>query len=421
VIICFGVKLNFCGTSVVGKVDAEAPPASPNVRPAAPSTGTAAWLTRFRLEASFSCSIVASSLFERLLSIPARKTPTLQQEGTQRFAILNSLVRSFSLMNDIGVSFLNIRVHLTTNSAMMSRRRTEQTMMSHALFAWYDLLTTDMAAARSFYESVLGWTARDVATSRFAYSVFNAGDAPVCGFMELPEEGKKIGAMPRWVGYVAVDDLDSTVERLRRLGGEVYVPPTNTDTGRIAFVADPQGATLALAQGLKHDLRPSEAEQLGRVGWHELLAGEWKAAFAFYHELFGWQRTPPEVGSVESYQLLSAGDRTIGGMFNKLPIAPMPFWLYYFNVPDIAVATDRVIVGGGRIVHGSNQLPDGGWIAWCVDPQGAMFALQAASNQSDADRLGAAELGWSTTWGAYSSRGRLVADPPSRPPSKLKG
>jgi len=295
-------------------------------------------------------------------------------------------------------------------------------MLSHARFAWYELLTTDMVAARNFYESVLGWTARDAPTSRFAYSVFNAGDAPVCGLMELPPEGREMGATPRWVGYVAVDDLDLTVDRLRRLGGAVYVPPTDTITGRIAIVADPQGATLALAQGLKHDLPPSEAEQLGRVGWHELLAGEWKAAFAFYHELFGWQRTQSGVGSLESYQLLSAGGRTIGGMFNKLPIAPIPFWLYYFNVPDIALATDRVVAGGGRTVQGPNQLPDGGWIACCVDPQGAMFALQAASNQSDVERLSAAELGWSTTWGAFSSRGRFVAGPPaSRSASKPKG
>src|SRR5262249_15476932 len=176
-------------------------------------------------------------------------------------------------------------------------RRTEQRMSSHARFAWYELLTTDVAAARSFYESVFGWTARDAATSMFAYSVFNAGDAPVCGLMELPLEGRKIGAAPRWVGYVAVDDLDFSVDRLRRLGGAVYVPPTDTNTGRIAIVADPQGATLALAQGLKHDLPPSEAEQLGRVGWHELLAGDGEAAVAFFPQLFGWRGRQARAGA----------------------------------------------------------------------------------------------------------------------------
>jgi uncharacterized protein len=294
--------------------------------------------------------------------------------------------------------------------------------MSNTHFAWYELLTTDMAGARRFYGSVLGWTAQDAATSKFAYSVFNTGGSPVCGLMELPQEERKMGATPRWLGYVAVDDLDLTVGRLASLGGAGDVPPTETNIGRIAIVADPQKATFALAQGLKHGLPPSEAVELGRVGWHELLAGEWRAAFAFYHGLFGWQRTQSGVGSLEFYQLLSAGDRTIGGMFTKLPIAPIPFWLYYFNVPDIAVATDRVMASGGRTVQGPNQLPDVGWIAWCVDPQGAMFALQAASNQSGVERPSAAELGRSTAWGAFASRGRLVAGPPaSRPGSKPKG
>jgi hypothetical protein len=47
-----------CGVSAVGRADAEAPPASEKVNPAAPNAGTAALVTRFRLEACF--DIVAS-------------------------------------------------------------------------------------------------------------------------------------------------------------------------------------------------------------------------------------------------------------------------------------------------------------------------------------------------------------------------
>jgi hypothetical protein len=55
---CVGEKLNFCGVSALGIADAEAPPASEKVNPAAPNAGTAALVTRFRLEACF--DIVAS-------------------------------------------------------------------------------------------------------------------------------------------------------------------------------------------------------------------------------------------------------------------------------------------------------------------------------------------------------------------------
>src|SRR5579862_8101077 len=112
-----------------------------------------------------------------------------------------------------------------------------------ASFAWYELLTTDAAAARAFYGSVLGWDSRDVSPPAFSYNLFMSGEVPRSGLMELPEEGRRQGAMPRWVGYVGVADIDATVGRLRGLGGAVYVPPTSTNIGRIAIVADPQRAT----------------------------------------------------------------------------------------------------------------------------------------------------------------------------------
>src|ERR1700743_3085493 len=94
-------------------------------------------------------------------------------------------------------------------------------------FAWYELLTTDMAAAQDFYSRVVGWKARD-ASAAFPYTVFSADKTEVGGLMELPPEARRMGATPRFVGYVEVDDIDGTVERLRRLGGAVYVPPTDS-------------------------------------------------------------------------------------------------------------------------------------------------------------------------------------------------
>ena len=275
-------------------------------------------------------------------------------------------------------------------------------------FAWYELLTTDMAVARDFYASVVGWTARDAGTKRFAYSIFAAGETPVAGLMELlPEE---TGATPRWVGYVAVDNLDATVDRFKRLGGAVIVPPTETNIGRISILTDPQKATLALAEGLKLDRAPAELDQPGRVGWHELLASDAKAAFAFYSEVFGWQRAQSQANPMESYQLLAAGGRMIGGIFTKLPIVPFPFWLYYFDVPDIAAAARRVTAGGGRIRLGPIELAGVGWMAWCIDPQGALFALQSVANQGGVEKLSATEVGWSAAWGPFASRGKVVAD-----------
>src|ERR1700754_4920548 len=121
-----------------------------------------------------------------------------------------------------------------------------------AAFVWYELLTTDVSSAQSFYSQVVGWDVQDASTSEFTYRLFSVGGTPVAGLMELPLEGRKKGATPRWVGYVAVEDVDEAVDLLRRLGGTVYVPPTNSNIGRLAVIADPQTATLALVKGLKY-------------------------------------------------------------------------------------------------------------------------------------------------------------------------
>ncbi len=110
-------------------------------------------------------------------------------------------------------------------------------------------------------------------------------------------------------------------------------------------------------------------------GWHELLAADWEKAWAFYAELFGWQKAQADTGAMGTYQPFSAGGQTIGGMFTKPTTEPVPFWLYYFNVGDIDVAMKRVKAGSGEILNGPIEVPGGKWIAQCTDPQGAIFAL----------------------------------------------
>jgi uncharacterized protein len=274
----------------------------------------------------------------------------------------------------------------------------------HGRFVWYELITTDMVAAKVFYSKVVGWGAQDASTPDLPYTLFTAGKTSVSGLMNLPEEARKMGATPRWMGYIGVNDVDATADRISRLGGAVYVPPTDSNIGRISVVADPQTATLALVKGLKPDrAQPAGLDKPGRVGWHELLAADWQKAFAFYGELFDWQKADTEISPTDTYRLFSAGGQMIGGIFNKRASEQIPFWLYYFNVDDIDAAMERVKTGGGMVFEGPLELPGGNWTVRCTDPQGAAFALQGKRSQEG--------VAWSTEWGGISSRGRLVTNP----------
>jgi predicted enzyme related to lactoylglutathione lyase len=284
-----------------------------------------------------------------------------------------------------------------------------------ARFAWYELLTTDVAAASDFYGKVVGWGATDASTLELAYTVLTAGEVPVAGLMDLPEEGRRLGATPRWLGYVVVDDIDATAGQIRRRGGAVLLPPTDSNIGRVSVVADPQKATFALVEGLTYGpQQPGGLDELGHVGWHELLAQDRSRIFDFYGELFDWQKNSGETDAADFYQLFSSAGQTIGGMLTKLPSVPEPCWLYYFNVDDIGTAAKRVNDSGGRILQGPIELTDGCWIARCADPQGALFALQGARGQRDTEQPSASEVAWSAKWGGIASQGRMVLPKPKR-------
>jgi predicted enzyme related to lactoylglutathione lyase len=284
-----------------------------------------------------------------------------------------------------------------------------------ARFAWYELLTTDVAAASAFYGKVVGWGAKDASTPELAYTVVSAGKVPVGGLMELPEEGRRLGATPRWLGYLAVDGIDATASQIARRGGAVLLPPTDSNIGRVSVVADPQKATFALVDGLTYGSRqPGALDELGHVGWHELLAQDRNTVFDFYGELFGWQKDAADADPSDFYHLFSAAGQAIGGMLTKLASVPQPCWLYYFNVDDISAAAERVNAGGGRMLQGPIELSDNCWIARCVDPQGALFALQGARGERDAKRPTTSEVAWSSKWGGFASQGRMVVPKPKR-------
>jgi hypothetical protein len=71
VIAGLGAKFGLCGMSPVGTTEADAPPASEKVNPAAPSAGRAVLVTRFFFEACFTRCMVASSNVARRISVKA--------------------------------------------------------------------------------------------------------------------------------------------------------------------------------------------------------------------------------------------------------------------------------------------------------------------------------------------------------------
>ena len=245
-------------------------------------------------------------------------------------------------------------------------------------FAWYELMTPDPIAASTFYNAVVGWQARDAGMPDMAYTLLSAAGVDVAGVMELPREAVQQGIPPCWTGYIAAPDVDAHVAKLTAAGGTVHRRAEDIPgVGRFAVVADPQGAVFILFAPAGGMTRPPVAPYTpGHVGWHELHAGDGASAFAFYSALFGWTKVSAvDMGPMGVYQTFGAGEPAFGGMMTKPSGAPGPCWRYYFTVGSVKAAIIRATNGGGQVVHGPMEVPGGGWIANCIDPQGAAFSL----------------------------------------------
>lgn len=248
-------------------------------------------------------------------------------------------------------------------------------------FLWYEYMALDAEAAARFYATVVGWSARDAGMADFPYSLLCAGPDIVGGLLSLPEEARRSGARPAWLGYVGVPDVDAYTVKLAAAGGAIHRPAVGIPgVGRFAAVADPYGAAFVLFKGEPpQDPRPPMPQSaLGGVGWRELRAGDLDGAFAFYSGLFGWKKKQAmDMGPLGTYQVFEIEGGQGGGMMTKPARTANPYWLFYFNVEAIDAASERVKAAGGEVVNGPHQVAGGGWVIHAVDPQGASFALLA--------------------------------------------
>jgi predicted enzyme related to lactoylglutathione lyase len=118
------------------------------------------------------------------------------------------------------------------------------------VFVWDELLTSDPAAAKSFYTEIFGWGTKDMDMGGMGtYTLFQrAGEVDVAGCMRLPEG---LQAPPHWLVYIGTDDVDKTAAKAKDLGGTVLSEPMDIPNGigRFAVLQDPAGAVFGIFKG----------------------------------------------------------------------------------------------------------------------------------------------------------------------------
>lgn len=258
------------------------------------------------------------------------------------------------------------------------------TMTAYAAgtFCWPELGTTDTKSATAFYTKLLDWTAVEMPLpGGSTYTMLKKGDKDVSALYPLMEDQVKNGVPPHWLSYVAADDVDAVVAKVKANGGTVLVDPMDVNPdgktliGRMAAIQDPTGAAFALWQAGTH-AGATLVNEPGSLCWNELMTRDLDTAKKFYTAVLDWSCEDVDMPSGK-YTLVKNNGNLNGGMMTmpeQAGDAP-PHWLVYFAVDDCDARADKATSLGAKILMPSMSVPTVGRIAVLQDPQGAVFAI----------------------------------------------
>jgi predicted enzyme related to lactoylglutathione lyase len=265
---------------------------------------------------------------------------------------------------------------------------------------WVDTSQPDPESAVAFYSGLFGWEFENVmpegsegayVTGTYLVARIRGGD--VAAVTSPPAEAPTTAT---WNTYIWVESADDTAAKILRAGGEVLAPPFDVfEAGRMAVVADPEGAIFCLWQPGRHR-GARVVNEHGAVNFNGLHTRDVDAARRFYGEVFGWT-TLTLAGGQEMWTLPGYGDHLerdrpglreqvvalgapaefVDVVANITPIGAdqpdlPPHWDVTFGVDDADGIAERAVELGGRVIVSPMDVP---WARMTViaDPQGATF------------------------------------------------
>jgi len=236
-------------------------------------------------------------------------------------------------------------------------------------FVWHEQVSSDPAQAKEFYGKLFGWGTEVFGPGEIDYQMISVDEKTHGGFSKAMEGAPP----PHWLGHVQVENLDESVERATSAGGKLLAGPFDMeDVGRMAIVADPQGAFLGLYQRLSEGTGPE-----GVFVWDELGTTDVDGAQRFYEDVLGWTTTDmgSDFGAYRIFDRVGGTGRGIAGLMQNQDESIPAMWTPYVGVED----TDRCVAKakelGANVIVEPMDVPTVGRFAILADPQGAVFGV----------------------------------------------
>jgi predicted enzyme related to lactoylglutathione lyase len=246
-------------------------------------------------------------------------------------------------------------------------------------FCWMELATTDQNAAKIFYGSLFGWTAKDEPMGPSdVYTMFQIDGKFTGAAYTLRPDQHAAGVPPHWMLYIAVENADASTEQAGKAGATVIMPPFDVmDAGRMSVLRDPTGAHFCIWQPLRSTGIQLSGEP-GTLCWADLNTPDPAAAKKFYGDLFGWQfAEDTHPGLPTGYAHIQNGGEHIGGIAPLRPeCAEVPaHWLSYLLVSDCDATAAKATQLGAKFHLEPMTMENVGRFGMLADPQNAVFAI----------------------------------------------
>jgi predicted enzyme related to lactoylglutathione lyase len=253
----------------------------------------------------------------------------------------------------------------------------ERTQYTPGTFSWADLTTTDQDGAKAFYSELFGWEITDNPVGEdMVYSMASIGGKTVAAISAQPQQQRDMGVPPMWNSYVTVASADDAAAKAGELGATVHAPPFDVmDVGRMAVIADPQGAFFEIWEP-KSSIGAELVNAPGALAWNELSSPDIDGSVKFYSDLFGWNTNEMDFGG-QKYVVVSVGERGNGGIRGPMSPQEPPHWLVYFGTDDADAGAAKASELGATVLAPPMDISDQMRFAVVQDPQGAAFALYA--------------------------------------------
>jgi predicted enzyme related to lactoylglutathione lyase len=118
---------------------------------------------------------------------------------------------------------------------------------------WSSLLVRDVDAEAAFYQNLLGYEVYDLSSDDGRdHAILSTDDLARASVNSMPADS--IRRHPHWINFVRVLNVSDAAARALTLGGRVLVEPhSDRHGGRVAIIADPQGAPFGVMEWSESD------------------------------------------------------------------------------------------------------------------------------------------------------------------------